>query len=261
MERKIVIHLFVYEGDAALITENLRCCRNAVPEAKLVVIDDGNNPCPPEVRKEAEAFGAEWRVSAWSRGGNLRGRACIEGILSELLASSSREDDILMKIDADTCLLDGASLKNFAAGEKVIWASGCPDERIYGCAYALKAHAVQKVLDYVKTLELSDHAPEDIIIGFSTIDIFPDSALHDITRPLSQEPGVAKWAAYNWVLYPEVRPAYMDYTVVTTGNKPKPPLHKRHRLPVMRALRKAYEERNQSATPQTWGQNDHNMKK
>ncbi len=243
MERKIVIHLFVYEGDSALVMENLRCCRNAVPEAKLVVIDDGNHPCPPGTRQEAGDFGAEWRVSTWSRGGNLRGRACIEGILSELLASSSQSDDVLVKIDADTCLLDGSSLRAFAAGEKVIWGSGSPDERIYGCAYALRSFAAQKVLDYVKTLELSEQAPEDIIIGFSTIDLFPDSGLHDITRPLSQTPGESKWAAYNWALYPDVRAVYAGYTVVTTGNKPEPPLHKKHRLPVMRALRQAYEEK------------------
>lgn len=242
-KQNIIIHLFVYEGDADLVMENVRCSRNAIPEAKLVVIDDGNKPCPDKVKQEAEAFGVEWRVTQWSRGGNLRGRVCIEGILDEMIASITDENDTLMKIDADTCLLDGRTLRAFAEGPKIIWGSGHPDERVFGCAYALKAYAARKVREYITTLDLASNAPEDVIIGFSTIDVFPGAENYAIVRPLSKDPEDGLWAAYSWTLYPDVFPFYDNYIVVTTGNIPKPPLYKRHRLTVMRALRMKYEEK------------------
>lgn len=246
----IIIHLFVYEGDADLVMENLRCARNAVPEAKFVVIDDGNKPCPNSTRKEVEEFGAEWRVSTWDRGGNLRGRTCIDGILSELIASAENDNDVLAKIDADTCLLDGRTLRRFAASDKIIWGSGDPDVRIFGCAYALKAYAARKVRDYITTLDLYNNAPEDVIIGFSAVECFPGKENYDIATPLSKDPEHGKWAAYNWAVYPDILPFYADHTVVTVGNIPKPPLRKKHRLPVMKALRRAY-EKNKSIPPQS----------
>lgn len=240
---RIVIHLFVYNGDSDLVMENIKCAKNAIPHAEFVVIDDNNKPCPDEVRKEAEDFGCEWRVSTWNRGGNLRGKTCIEGILSELIASAKDDNDILMKIDADTCLLDGSSLIRFADSNKIIWGSGDPDVRIFGCAYALRSHAAKKVAEYISSLELYPNAPEDVIIGFSTVDSFPDRELYDITPPLSKNPEHGKWAAYNWAVYPDVLPFYANHMVVTTGNIPKPPLYKKHRLPVMKALRLAYEKK------------------
>ncbi|XBD75278.1 hypothetical protein ABFY27_04785 [Akkermansia massiliensis] len=75
----IHVHLFVYSGDAALVGENLLCVRHALPGAHLVVIDDGRHPCPDEVKAQAEELGAEWRVSFWERGGNLRGRPVLKG--------------------------------------------------------------------------------------------------------------------------------------------------------------------------------------
>ena len=106
----IHVHLFVYSGDAALVGENLLCVRHALPGAHLVVIDDGRHPCPDEVKAQAEELGAEWRVSFWERGGNLRGKACIEGMLGEMLRSMDDEGDTLVKIDADTVMVSGLSL-------------------------------------------------------------------------------------------------------------------------------------------------------
>lgn len=239
----IILHLFVYAGDADLVKENLLCARNALPGIRLVVIDDANKPCPDSTRKEAESLGAEWRASTWSRGGNLRGKECIEGILSEMLASTENDNDTLAKIDADTCLLDGSSLQAFSRGDKIIWGSGDPDVRIFGCAYALKAFAAKKVKDYIAPLELYPKAPEDVIIGFSAVECFPGAENYDITPPLSKKPEHGKWAAYNWAVYPDIHPFYDNHMVVTTGNKPKPPIQKKHRLPIMRALRQAYEKK------------------
>lgn len=233
---RIVAHLFSYRGDADLVMENLLCTKQAIPEAKLVVIDDANAPCNEEIRRRAEEIGVEWRVSTWPRGGNLRGKACILGILSEMMASSQGEDDVLLKIDADTCLLNASSLREFARGNQIMWGSGYPDERIYGCAYALKSHAVRKVIEYIEPLELENDAPEDIIIGFSVVNLFPNPEDLNIEIPLGVNNSEGKWTAYHWGRYPVVS-RYRGFYVVTVGNKPKPPITKKQRRPVMRNLR------------------------
>ena len=203
----IHVHLFVYSGDAALVGENLLCVRHALPGAHLVVIDDGRHPCPDEVKAQAEELGAEWRVSFWERGGNLRGKACIEGMLGEMLRSMDDEGDTLVKIDADTVMVSGDDLLRFAdRREMVFWGSGSVEQRVYGCLYALKAYAAVKIREYVRRLELLPDAPD------------------------------SGWTAYYWGRYPEEK-GYQRFTMVTTGNPPPQPLDKRHRLPVMKNLR------------------------
>lgn len=233
---KIIVHLFTFKEDYDLVLENLLCTKQALPDAHLVVIDDGNSPCHEEIRRQAEEIGAEWRISSWPRGGNLRGKPCITGILSEMIASSQNENDVLVKINADTCLLNATTLLEFASSPKIMWGSGHMDTRIYGCAYALKSFAAKKTLEYVETLELEKDAPEDVIIGFSVMHLYPNPDDMDIEIPLGETNPEGKWAAYHWGRYPVVT-RYKGFTVVTTGNRPKPPITKKQRRPIMKALR------------------------
>ena len=233
----IHVHLFVYSGDAALVGENLLCVRHALPGAHLVVIDDGRHPCPDEVKAQAEELGAEWRVSFWERGGNLRGKACIEGMLGEMLRSMDDEGDTLVKIDADTVMVSGDDLLRFAdRREMVFWGSGSVDQRVYGCLYALKAYAAVKIREYVRRLELLPDAPEDIVIGTSAFNLYPGEERHMVYAPFGPDAPDSGWTAYYWGRYPEVK-GYQRFTMVTTGNPPPQPLDKRHRLPVMKNLR------------------------
>lgn len=142
----IIVHLFTSKGDADLILENLLCTKQSLPEAHLVVIDDENSPCTEEIRRQAEEIGAEWRISSWPREGNLRGKPCITGILSEMLASSQNDNDVLVKINTDTCLLNAETLLAFSTSPKIMWGGARPDTRIYGCVYALKSFAAKKLL-------------------------------------------------------------------------------------------------------------------
>lgn len=220
-----------------MVSENLLCVRHAVPEARLVVIDDGAHPCPDDVRMKAEELGAEWRVSSWERGGNLRGKACIEGMLDEMLRSMHDEGDTLVKIDADTVMMSGEELNHFASRKDLVfWGSGSVEQRIYGCLYAVKAYAARRIRDYVHGLELLPDAPEDIVIGTSAFNLYPGEKRHLIDPPFGPDAPESGWTAYYWPRYPEVK-GYQRFTMVTTGNPPPQPLSKRHRLPVMKNLR------------------------
>lgn len=233
---QIIIHAFVYEGDQDIILETILCAQQAMPSARIVVIDDANAPCPVKVQEKAQELGVEWRLSAWKRGGNLRGKECILGILDAMQQSASSPNDTLVKIDADTCLLRGESLEQFAAGDKVLWSSGYIDVRIYGCLYAIKSHALVKTRAYIESLSLEPNAPEDIIIGFSLMHVFPDASLYEIEAPRGSNNPEGAWTAYQWRDYPNVG-RYQHLSVVTTGNRPSPPLTKKQRRPVMTALR------------------------
>lgn len=234
----IHVHLFVYAGDADLVVENLLCVRHALPEAHLVVIDDGAYPCPEAIRAQADELGVEWRMSSWERGGNLRGKACIEGMLDEMLRSGCTEGDTLVKIDADTVMMSGEELRLFADRQDLMfWGSGSVEQRVYGCLYAMKMHAARRIREYVRGLELLPDAPEDIVIGTSAFNLYPGEENHMITFPFGPEAPDSGWTAYHWARYPDVR-GYQRFMMVTTGNPPPQPLSKRHRLPVMKNLRR-----------------------
>lgn len=94
----------------------------------------------------------------------------------------------------------------------------------------------EKTLEYIETLELEKDAPEDIITGFSVMHLYPDHNDLDLEIPLGEQNPEGKWSAYHWGRYPGVT-RYRGFTVVTTGNRPKPPLTKKQRRPIMRALR------------------------
>lgn len=230
----------MYNRDSSLLRETFLCARMALPEARLVAVDDGAHPCPDETRDELEKMGVEWRVSHWPRGGNLRGKPCILGILSEMEASIRHEDDVLMKMDADTCLMDGAVFRSFAGmKEKVLCGSGSPEERIYGCLYAIRAHALRRIRTYVEALELDPMMPEDVTVGFSAIRLYPEPESR-LIFPIGGK-GDA-WTAYRWGYYPDARP-YRGCTMVTVGDPPPAPLTKEQRLPVMRNLRLVAQQR------------------
>lgn len=235
---RIIAHSFTYAGDAELAEENALCIRHALPEAKLVIIDDAQNPCPEDIRFKLEEMGVEWRISHWRRNGNLRGPEAILGIVSEMLSSSENDNDILVKIDPDTALLDGKELLSFAQGNKIIWGSAshiCP---MHGCAYAVRAHALKQVREILSLTNLPPHAPEDCSIANAIMYLFPDKEQYDLSHPCSKEHPGSVWAGYHWGCYPNVT-SYDRFSVVITGNRPEPPLTKSNRVDVMRALRLA----------------------
>lgn len=234
MNSQITIHCFVYNGDADVIEETVRCAQQALPEARLVIIDDFNNPCPQEVQEQIKKLGCEWRSTTWSRRGNLRGKECIVGILSELLSSIHDDNDVLIKMDADTCLMNGDDIRCFAQDpSKVLCAAGELDVRVYGYCYCIRGYAVKNALEYIKSLEISDIAAEDVVIGFSLCQLYPDLTSRTLYKTDAKG---AKWTAYHWWYYPDTQ-YYHDASVITVGNKAPAPFSKKQRLSVMRNLR------------------------
>lgn len=230
----IHIHSFVYKGDSDIIEETVLGIRQALPHAHIVIIDDANAPCSEKIEHKIKKIGVEWRRTTWPRGGNLRGKPCIEGILEEMNKSATGDDDLLVKIDADTCLMNPGEILDFAQNKNgILCSSGAMNVQIYGCFYCIRAHAVKSVLNVIRKLPVSRTAPEDLTIGRCIFHLFPDESNHHISPAGIPD---SKWRAYNWNYYPDTT-MYRGATIVTTGNKPPFPLNKSNRLPIMRALR------------------------
>lgn len=230
----IHIHTFAYNGDAYIIRETVMCARQALPDARMVVIEEESKPFAPEVRQEIVELGAEHRISTWPRRGNLRGKDCIIGILTEMLSSALSDNDLLIKLDADTCIINGDEIRAFAEDRnKIMCACGAMHDRIHGFCYCIRASAVKKAIDYLHACDIPDHAPEDILIGLAIYKLFPDESAHTIHSPV--KPG-ATWRAFHWWDYPDAR-KYRQASVITTGNPPPAPMTRKQRPVMMRYLR------------------------
>lgn len=235
MKRNIHIHIFTYSGDSYIIKETVMCAIQALPEAHVVVIDEEDKSSSPEIRQEIEDLGVEWRVSSWPRRGNLRGKECVLGILSEMYSSAEGDNDLLIKLDADSCLMNGDEFRDFYDDtSKIMCAAGAVDERIHGFCYCIRAHAVKRALECLTVLEIPEHAPEDILIGMTIYHLFPGPECLVIHSPVDVD---STWKAFNWWDYPDPR-KYKNLTVVTTGNPPPIPITKKQRPIMMRYLRK-----------------------
>lgn len=232
----IIIHSFTYAGDEYLTEEHAHCIRQALPEARIVVIDDGHNPSSEEVRDKLTALGAEWRVSYWKRNRNLNGPEAIMGIVDEMLASASSGNDVLVKIDPDTVLLDGQALREFACSGKMLWGSSSSAALLHGCAYAAPASALRKAKSILTIKTLQPNDPEDCSIGGALMFLYPEPGMLELTHPCSPDHPESLWAGYHWGCFPNVAP-YVRFSVVVTGNQPPPHLSKRNRLDVMQSLR------------------------
>ena len=160
--------IFSYAGDAAEAAACVRCARMSVPCASVTVVDDASHPVQKETAEALRSMGAEYVQSSWERHGNLRGPDCIRGMLSEM-CREAEDDDILVKVDCDTALLDGGWLRwmeqrpwcqMYTSGDFV---NG--DWRVFGCLYALRGWIARRLYREMDWSLLDDRAPEDWTIG------------------------------------------------------------------------------------------------
>lgn len=213
--------LFSYDGDATVAVECVMCVRFAVPDSKVRVVDDAAHPMPPATVSALIGLGAEYVQSSWDRGGNLRGPECIKGELEEL-SRAATDDDIVVKIDCDTALLDDGWLRWMASRPWVqLYASGAWQEGewvMWGACYAMRGWLTRRLLDDIDWGEVDAQAPEDRTIGSVALAILP-VGLAQIVQPWSQRQPWSEWTAWNWYSLTTSAERYAArFAVVTVGN-------------------------------------------
>lgn len=217
----IRIFIFSYAGDAAEAVACVRCARMSVPYASVTVIDDASNPVHEDIAAALRSMGADYAQSTWDRQGNLRGPACIRGMISEM-CRETEDDDILVKIDCDTALLDDGWLRwmedhpacpMYASGDFVAEAW-----RIYGCLYALRGWMASRLFGEMDWTLQDAMAPEDVTIGREVLARVP-ATLCRIEEPWRQRSPWSAWTAWCWPSRTVTAESYAArFAMVTTGS-------------------------------------------
>lgn len=217
----IRIFIFSYSGDATEAVACVRCARMSVPYAGVTVVDDASNPVHEDIAAALRSLGADYVQSTWERNGNLRGPDCIRGMLSEM-CREAEDDDILIKIDCDTALLDDDWLRwmdahpacpMYASGDFVSGAW-----RIYGCMYALRGWVARRLYEEMDWTLLDDLAPEDVTIGREVLARVP-ATLCRIEEPWRQRSPWSEWTAWCWPSRTVTAESYAArFAMVTTGS-------------------------------------------
>lgn len=217
----IRIFIFSYAGDGYEAAACVRCARMAVPCAQVTVVDDASDPVREDYAANIRCLGADYVQSTWERNGNLRGPDCIRGILSEM-CREAEDDDILVKIDCDTALLDGGFLRwmearpwcqMYASGDFVDGAW-----RIYGCLYALRGWLARRLYRELDWGSMDALAPEDVTIGREVLARVP-ATLCRLEEPWRQRSPWSEWTAWCWPSKTVSAESYAArFAMVTTGS-------------------------------------------
>ena len=240
----IRMFIFSYAGDAAEAAACVRCARMSVPCASVTVVDDASHPVQKETAEALRSMGAEYVQSSWERHGNLRGPDCIRGMLSEM-CREAEDDDILVKVDCDTALLDGGWLRwmeqrpwcqMYTSGDFV---NG--DWRVFGCLYALRGWIARRLYREMDWTLLDDRAPEDWTIGREVLARVP-ATLCRIDEPWRKRSPWSVWTAWCWPSRTVSAESYAArFAVVITGSPRMPDQPASERARVMHLLADARE--------------------
>lgn len=226
----IRIHIFTYKDDAQEAVAAARCARMACPAALVRVLDDCHAPVPAATAASLEAMGAVYEQTSWMRGGNLRGPGAIVGVLRSM-ADGAAPEDILVKLDADTALLDGDWLHWMTDHPECLWYSSGDDHHLtYGCCYAVRAHVAVHLADVLQERHLPDSAPEDLTYALTMIQEYGRAACRIEAPWRPEKTENSRWSCWCWHSAAASPDLYARmFRVVTTGN-PRPcgvPRHQR----------------------------------
>lgn len=163
----IHIHIVSYAGAAHTLPAAVTAARRAWPTAPITVLDDARDPVPPSVRREMSAApGIEYRSTRWPRGGNLRGRVCLRGLLAEYRRSLRRSwAAYALKLDADTLVLDPSQIVGLMMHGIDYAAHSTLDGPYGGGCILLSAAAVRVLTHAVRHADLPPTAREDLTLG------------------------------------------------------------------------------------------------
>lgn len=132
---------FTYKGDEQHVVESVKCLRRAEPTAPIVIADDCFAPICEEMKNTlVDELKCGYRQTEYNRNGNLLGPENLIG-QTQFLEHEGVDVDVIVKVDADTMLIDTKWVYEFAEKEKPVIAGVVQRNNhhwIYGMAYAIK---------------------------------------------------------------------------------------------------------------------------
>lgn len=161
------LHIVAYAGNAHTLPAVIKAARLAYPTAPVTVLDDARTPVSCTARRSLAALsGVEYRRTRWPRGGNLRGRTCMRGLLREYRRSLQASGaTYILKLDADTLLIDSGPLVGLMLRGIDYAAHNTLDGPYGGGCILMSAAAVRVLARAVRRAALPPHAREDLTLG------------------------------------------------------------------------------------------------
>lgn len=148
--------IFAYSGDALPLIE---CVSRLVALGiETWVFDDAGHPLPGNVQGKLWQLGAAYDRTTFERNRNLNGTECCKGMLRAMLSTG---DDVFLKIDADTLLVNPST---FSGGNVGCHSTSQARRSAFGCCYSIRRETAQAVLSSFDAMPDDPTAPEDVAI-------------------------------------------------------------------------------------------------
>lgn len=144
--------VYTYKGDQELLECSIKMLRKSAKDDNVVIIDDAFNPMDKEFYKKFEELNCKMILSTHRRNGNLIGPEHTEYHAKMMMASAPTENDIVIKIDPDTLILNTSFIDSFKKDEDAVLLGAFKQHINYmmGMCYCVKGgEFLQKYYDDV----------------------------------------------------------------------------------------------------------------
>lgn len=135
----------------------------------LHVLDDGFDPIKDQsILDELQSLGVHYKRTYYNRNGNLLGGENLRNQIEKFLEiTESDKSDVIVKCDCDTIILKKDWIEDLAKDPKATLAGTFKLYPFYvqGCSYAIKASALQGLLDDTKIYPGFANCFEDYEVG------------------------------------------------------------------------------------------------
>lgn len=174
MKNRVTIAFLAYRDDSALVLESQRAAIRAFAkcetlEPTFVLMDDAWCPVERTAREKFLAAHPNTRhvLTGYRRGFMILGGECILGQCEAFRdIAEATSADMLVKMDADTCMFKADWLEQFAADEKALCAGAFDfgngnHTSVFGLCYALKRGVLSPLVEDLRRYPAHHKAWED----------------------------------------------------------------------------------------------------
>lgn len=225
----ITVNIFTYSEDAQLLHYCVKSLLMAHNEIVIHIIDDDNHPISQDdiTRLISMSDRVNYRRSTWDRGGNLNGKSCTLGIISEMRKSCAGRVGVSLKIDSDTLMLNARWIDRCIANSVALCYSLRPPVAPSGICYLIANDWLPKIEAAIKAIDLPPNCAEDI----STLSI-AHALCHrqQVVCLLPQGHGNphGSWTSWDYRRAPEImHQIARDIDIITMGNWKQEPTKSR----------------------------------
>ena len=183
-------HIVTYAGNAHTLPHAVTAARRAWPASPVTILDDARHPVPPSMQQDLENHPQiQYRPTHWERGGNLRGRTCLRGLLAEYKRSLRQtEAPYVLKLDADTLVLNPATLNTLILQGVDYGTHSTLDGPFGGGCILMSSPAVRALDKAVRLCPLVPYAREDKTLNGLAMASGLSMALLDGNTPCTDKP-------------------------------------------------------------------------